>query len=49
MFFYCRHYKKIINHGKAKKYCFDVKNCWALKIFFRLADYKKYVKKNYRL
>jgi hypothetical protein len=46
MFFYCRHYNKQINYGKAKKYCFDKRNCWALKIFFRVREINKYIKKN---
>lgn len=45
MIFYCKHYKKIINQGKAYKYCANKMNCLALKIFFNKFAYKKYIKK----
>ena len=45
MLFYCRHYQKQISNKKGKSYCFDQMSCWALKLFFRLSDLKRYEKR----
>ena len=45
IYFFCRHYNKQINYQKGKRYCHDKINCWALKIFFKFSDLKKYENK----
>lgn len=44
MFFYCRHYKTLINKGKAINYCLKTR-CHAGKCFFSHKEFNNYLKR----
>lgn len=46
MIFYCKLKKQEIAKGKAKAYCLNKMNCWALKIFRTKFELNKFKNKN---